>query len=89
MNFYDLQDIHEEIAYWELVRELLDEQNALERQITSLRQQVNRLHMQLHYAREGHMRTDVPYPEPASDIVRDFSGFPAMRKLEHAGLIDS
>lgn len=78
----DLQEIYDEIAYWELVRELLVEQNGLVQQIVDLRRQVNRLHIRLNYAHEGHMQTELPYPDPASDIVRDFTGFAAMKKYK-------
>lgn len=67
----EFQSLQDEAEYWELVQALLAEQDALEKQIIHLR--LNRLHMQLHYARKGHMQTEIPYPEPVSDIVRDFS----------------
>lgn len=78
----DLQEIDDAVAYWELVRELLIEQDALVHQIMDLRRQVNRLHMRLHYAQDGNMQTELPYPDLASDIVRDFSGFAAMHKYK-------
>jgi hypothetical protein len=78
----ELQTLHDEVEYWELIQALLTEQEALVKQIVRLRMQINRLHVRLGYAHEGHMGSEVPYPEPASDIVRDFNGFPAMRKLQ-------
>ncbi len=78
----ELQEDHDEMAYRELVSALLEEQDGLVDQIISLRMHINRLYMQLHYARHGHMQTPIPYPDPASDIVRDFSGFAAMQKWE-------
>lgn len=82
----ELQEIQDEVAYWELVRALLEEQDAMEQKIISLRLHINRLYARLHYAHNGRMPTDLPYPEPASDIVRDFSDFKAIQKFKLSDL---
>lgn len=79
----DLQTLQDEVEYWELVRALLEEQEALVKQIVHLRMHINRLHTRLGYAKDGVLDFEVPYPEPESDIVRDFNDFPAMRRLQN------
>jgi hypothetical protein len=78
----ELKILQDEAEYRELVQALLEEQTALVNQIVRLRLHINRLYIRVGYAQDGQMESEVPYPEPESDIVRDFSGFPAIRKLQ-------
>ena len=56
----ELQTLQNEVEYNELVRALLEEQDALVKQIVHLRMRKNRLHTRLSYAKDGVLDYEIP-----------------------------